>query len=98
MLAWLASAYAKNQQKDEAFVLLEELKEIRENSLAGSPSFFIAVIYSAMDEKDLAFQWLKKSYDDHDMELVWLKTEPQLYPLYDDPRFIELVEKVGFPN
>jgi len=96
MLAWLAAAYAKNGQENKAVELLNELKEIREQSLAGSPAFYIAVIYSALDEKNLAFQWLEQAYEDHDMEMVWLKTEPQLYPLNDDPRFQDLLKRVGF--
>ena len=96
VLAWLAAAYAKNGQEDKAKNLLDELKEIREKSLAGSPSFYIAAIYSAMDKKELAFQWLEQAYEDHDMEMVWLKTEPQLYPLHDDPRFQDLAKRVGF--
>jgi len=96
MLAWLAAAYAKNGQEDKANELLEELKELKNKSLAGSPSFFIAVIYSALEEKELAFQWFEKAYEDHDVEMVWLKTEPQLYPLHDDPRFQDLLKRVGF--
>ena len=96
MMAWLAAAYAKNGQEDKAIELLVELKEIREKSLAGSPSFFIAVMYSALDEKELAFQWLENAYEDHDMEMVWLKTEPQLYPLHNDSRFQDLLKRVGF--
>jgi len=96
MMAWLAAAYAKNGQEDKANELLNELKEIREKSLAGSPSFFVAVIYSALDEEELAIQWLKNAFEDHDMEMVWLKTEPQLYPLHDDPRFQDLLKRVGF--
>jgi len=96
MMAWLAAAYAKNGQEDKALELLNELKERREQSLAGSPSFFIAVIYSALDEKELAFEWLERAYEDHDMEMVWLKAEPQLYPLKGDPRFQDLARRVGF--
>jgi len=55
-----------------------------------------AVIYSALDEKELALQWLEKAYEDHDLELVSLKAEPQLYPLYDDPRFQDLLKRIGF--
>ncbi len=96
MMAWLAAAYAKNGQEDKANELLDELKEIRNKSLAGSPSFFVAVIYSALDDKESAFQWLENAYEDHDMEMVWLKTEPQLYPLHDDSRFQDLLKRVGF--
>jgi len=96
VIGWLAAAYAKNGQEDKAIELLEELTEIREKSLAGSPSFYIAVIYSALDDKGSAFQWLEIAYEDHDMEMVWLKTEPQLYPLHADPRFRDLLKRVGF--
>ncbi len=54
------------------------------------------VIYSALDEKELAFEWLEQAFEDHDMEMVWLKTEPKLYPLHDDPRFQDLLKRVEF--
>jgi len=74
------------------------LKEKSQLSPVGSPAFNIAMIYSAMGEKDLAFQWLDQSFEDHEVEMHWLKVEPPFEPLHDDPRWQVMLDKVGFPD
>ncbi|MEK6782906.1 MAG: hypothetical protein AABY93_14500 [Bacteroidota bacterium] len=98
ILGWMGAAYAKLGRQDKANELLNELKERRKNSNAGSPNFFIAVIYAGLGEKELALEWLTKAYEEHDWEMPWLITEPQFYPLHDDPRFKNLVNKMNFPE
>ena len=58
----------------------------------------VAEIYGALGWKDEAFTWLNKAYDEHDPQIVSLKVTPTLDPLRSDPRFIELVRRVGLPN
>jgi hypothetical protein len=48
--------------------------------------------------KDQAFQWLNTAYQERDEGLVSLKTDFVLDPLRSDPRFAELVRKVGLPQ
>ncbi len=98
MLGWMGAAYARIGNKEKALELAEELKAIREQSGSSSTAFFIAVIYSALDDKALALQWLQAAYENHEMEMPWLQTEPQFYSLHDDPAFQDLINKVGFPN
>lgn len=64
----------------------------------GSPSFFIAAVYAAMDKNDLAIQWLEKAYKDHEVEMYWLKVEPLFKPLHNDIRFQNIVNKIGYPT
>ena len=59
-------------------------------------AFFVAVIYSALGEKEAALQWLKTSFESHDMEMPWLTTEPQFYNLHHEPEFLELAKRLGF--
>jgi hypothetical protein len=47
----------------------------------------IAELYTALGEKELAFVWLDKAYEDHDFILVLLKVEPTFDNLRSDPRF-----------
>ena len=62
--------------------------------------------YAKMREIDLAFDWLEKAYQDHEVEMYWLKVEPPFEPLHDDPRWQEMparqaldgLDKVGFPD
>jgi len=58
----------------------------------------IARFYADLGDKDQAFQWLETAYQEHDWLLMGLNTYFQLDPLRSDPRFTELVRKVGLPQ
>ncbi len=53
---------------------------------------------AALGEKDEAFATLNRAYENHEFGLLLIKTDPRLDPLRDDPRFQELLRKVGFPQ
>ena len=97
-LGFLAIAYYHIGKLDEAREILERLQLYSEESSAGSPSFFITMIYAQMGEIDLAFEWLDKAYNDHEVEMYWLKVEPLFEPMRKDPRWQEMLDKVGFPE
>ncbi|MFZ2002202.1 MAG: serine hydrolase [Candidatus Sulfotelmatobacter sp.] len=63
-----------------------------------SSAYFIAQAYADLGEKDQAFQWLNTTFQEHDEHLMWLKTDFVLDPIRSDPRFAELVRKVGLPQ
>lgn len=58
----------------------------------------IARFYADLGDKEQAFQWLDTAYKEHDWLLIGLNTQFQLDPLRSDPRFAELVSKVGLPK
>jgi TolB-like protein/class 3 adenylate cyclase len=95
-LCYAAIAYHKSDLKDSATKYLQEIKTRGEKSPIGSPSFYIACIYTAMNENDQAIQWLQKGYRDHEVEMYWINVDPVLVPLHNDPRFKELTSKIGF--
>ena len=64
----------------------------------GSPSFYTAMVYGSKGNIDEAFKWLEKSFMDNELELYWLKVEPEFESLYNDPRWQEMLDKVGFPD
>ena len=78
--------------------ILQEIMSMAKESSIGSPSFYIAMINAQLGETDIAFEWLEKAYDDHEQELYWLKVEPPFKPLYSDPRWQVVLDKVGFPE
>jgi len=94
----LAIAYYKLEREDDAISIIEELKQRSSQSPVGSPAFYVAMIYSSMGENDLAFQWLKKAFEDHEVEMHWLKVGPYFESLHDDPRWQVMLDKIGFPD
>jgi adenylate cyclase len=63
-----------------------------------SSALEIARFYADLGDKEQAFQWLDIAYQEHDWLLMGLKTSFQFDPLRSDPRFAELVRKVGLPQ
>jgi TolB-like protein/AraC-like DNA-binding protein len=98
MLGWMGAAYAKSGNNNKSKEIIEELKARWSNKENGSIAFFIAAIYSAMDDKTQALSWLKVAFDTHEMEMPWLLTEPQFYNLHNDPAFKQMALAMGFPQ
>jgi serine/threonine protein kinase/tetratricopeptide (TPR) repeat protein len=63
-----------------------------------SSAYGIAVLYADLGDKDQAFRWLSIAYQERDWFLEELKTDFLLDPIRSDPRFSELVRKVGLPQ
>jgi TolB-like protein len=61
-------------------------------------AFIIATFYAELGEKEQAFHWLNIAYQEHDWLLISLNSNFRLDPLRSDPRFAELVRKVGLPQ
>ena len=58
---------------------------------------FIAAVYAQLGEKDKAFQWLGRAYQNRDYFMSFLETDPFMDPLRQDPRFQDMLRRVGFP-
>jgi TolB-like protein/Tfp pilus assembly protein PilF len=58
----------------------------------------IAQVYTGLGQKDQAFQWLKRGADEQADCMVWLKSEPWNDPLRTDPRYAELLKRVGLDS
>jgi serine/threonine protein kinase/tetratricopeptide (TPR) repeat protein len=63
-----------------------------------SSAYNIAALYADLGDKDQAFRWLNTAYQERDWLLLGLKTDFSLDPIRSDPRFAELVRKVGLPQ
>lgn len=97
-LAIMSISHLHLGQIQDSEEYLEELFDRAEISAGGSPSFYIAMIYCQKGEINQAFKWLEKSYQDREVEMYWLKVEPPFEPIRSDPRYQELLDKVGFPK
>jgi TolB-like protein/DNA-binding winged helix-turn-helix (wHTH) protein/Flp pilus assembly protein TadD len=91
VMANLARAYVASGKRSEAIKLLRELKK-RSNATYSHGSE-IAVIYAALGDKDQAMTWLEKGYEERFNPGVLLR--PGFDPLRSDPRFQELVRRIG---
>jgi serine/threonine protein kinase/TolB-like protein/cytochrome c-type biogenesis protein CcmH/NrfG len=60
--------------------------------------YSIAALYADLGDKDHAFEWLNTAYLEHDENLLALRTDTAFDSLRSDPRYAELVRKVGFPQ
>jgi len=54
--------------------------------------------YAGLGDKEQAFAWLERSYEERRQRMVWLNVDPLLEPLRSDPRFADLVRRVGLPS
>ena len=98
MMGDLGIAYAKNGDTEKSKQVLTTLENIFKTGGGGSPAFYSAQIYSGLGDTEKAFEWLDKSFNNQETEMVWLKIEPQFDNIRSDERFAELLTKVGFPQ
>jgi TolB-like protein/DNA-binding winged helix-turn-helix (wHTH) protein/Flp pilus assembly protein TadD len=94
--AGLGNAYAVIGKKSEARAVLAELKQTYEQEYV--PANSIALIYAGLGEKDQAFAWLDKAYEQRAFQLQWLKADPRWDSLRSDPRFEELLRRLRIPQ
>jgi TolB-like protein/DNA-binding winged helix-turn-helix (wHTH) protein/Tfp pilus assembly protein PilF len=92
--ALLAHAYAIAGRKSEAQSELNVLTTAASHNQYVPPSY-LALISIAMGDKDKAFIYLEKSYQDRSEQMLYLAVEPLVDPLRGDPRFDSLLKRVG---
>jgi serine/threonine-protein kinase len=88
-----ACVYAAEGKRDQAEAGLQALLERSKQTYV--PFYYLAAISAALGEKDKAFDYLAMSYAERDAEKLWLKFDPQLDHLRDDPRFDDWLEKMN---
>jgi TolB-like protein/Flp pilus assembly protein TadD len=89
----LIRAYAHAGRRADALRLLEELKRRQKTSYVPTAAFVNA--YLGLDDKEQAFVWFEKAYQEKSNILQFLKVHPFFDPVRNDPRFADLVHRVG---
>jgi tetratricopeptide (TPR) repeat protein len=92
----LGYAYAREDRKAQARELLAELKELSKRRYVSGCD--LASIYAGLGEKDQAFAWLERAYEDHDFILTTLRVHPLFDSLRSDPRSADLLRRMGLPQ
>ena len=87
----LAYAYAVSGRRDEAARILNDLKNQSPQSFSNAPE--IAMVYVGLDDKDQAMAWLERAYAERFSP--WVLMRPCFDPLRPDPRFQDLLRRVG---
>ncbi|KAF5408371.1 MAG: TPR repeat protein [Candidatus Udaeobacter sp.] len=93
MRAALSRAYAQSQKKPGANEMLDKLNELSKQQYV-SP-YEVATIYIALGNNEQAFQLLEEAYAEHSFHLVYLNVSPQFKSVRSDPRFQDLVQRLG---
>lgn len=93
VVALLGHAYAASGKRDEALKMLDQLKETAKQQYV--PAYHFVILYAGLGDRDEAFQWLEKTYQDRTSRMTILQVDPFLDPLRSDLRFAGLVRRVG---
>ncbi len=95
--AALAHVYAVIGRKPQAEKILHDLEQKSKNTLVSPYTF--ATIYASLGNKDKAFQLLERAYREKSLDISWhLKADLRIDNLRSDPRFQDLVRRVGYPE
>jgi tetratricopeptide (TPR) repeat protein len=95
MISLLGHAYAVSGNKAEARRILAELDQQKQRYV--SP-YTVATIYAGLGDRDQAFKWLEKAFEERDIWLMNLAVDPQLTPLRADRRFADLLKRIGLAS
>ncbi|HEX8138834.1 MAG TPA: protein kinase [Pyrinomonadaceae bacterium] len=93
ILAALGHVYAASGRREEAERVLDALRERQKQSHVSPYDF--TIIYTALGERERAFECLEQAFENRSEALVWLKVDPRLDPIRTDPRFIHIQRRVG---
>jgi tetratricopeptide (TPR) repeat protein len=88
---YMGAAYARAGDRAQAQTILNRLETSKQYVSPGE----LPVLYAALGEKERAFASFEKAYATHDMQLQYLGVDPALDPLRSDPRFTDLMRRVG---
>ncbi len=86
----LGQAHALAGNKKEANELLDELRQSN-----AQPQYF-AWVYIGLGDWERAFKWMEKAFEDRSGDLIYLKTDPIYDRLRSEPRFANLLRRIGF--
>ena len=96
IILWLDAVYEKESGRDPDNILLE-LQDRYESKAGGSPAWFLALYHCLNEDYDAAIIWLTRSYENHEVEMTWLREEPILIPLRSHPIYREIYEAMNWP-
>jgi eukaryotic-like serine/threonine-protein kinase len=95
-VAGLGEALAAAGKRTEARNIIDELARSSKNGPV--PAYHIAGVYSALGDRDQAFASLEKAYQERDDQLLWTIVDPAFDGIRSDPRYGDLLRRMGLPQ
>jgi len=92
----LAITYARMDRQTEARNVLAQLVQATEKRYVSAP--LIAAVSTALGDKEEAFRWLERAYDEHSGVLQWIAFLPEFRALHSDVRFPDLLRRISAPQ
>jgi tetratricopeptide (TPR) repeat protein len=92
-LGWV---YAVSGRRADALKIAKELKDL--SSHAYVDFYQVAEIYAGLGDKDEAFRLLEKAYEEHSSNMPFLAVDPFWYGIRSDPRYADLLRRMGLPR
>lgn len=96
ILPSLGHALAVSGERRGAREILKELRELSGRRYI--PACGVALVHAGLGEREEVYRWLRKAFEQRDMNLLWLKVNPRFDSLRGDAEFEELVRRVGIPS
>ena len=93
VLSLMGHEYAVSGDKEKAEQIIIKLRQLSSSEYV--PTIYVALVYTGLHDLNHAFEWLDKAYQERCEYLVYLPTEPLADPLRDDPRFPQLLHRLG---
>jgi TolB-like protein len=94
ILSFLGWVYAVSARQEKARNVLNRMLDLRARRYMDAYS--IGEVYAGLGEKEKAFEWLTKAYEEHSGQMWLIKIDPWINNLRSDPRYKELLKKMGF--
>jgi adenylate cyclase len=93
-LGFTGYVYAVTGRRADALKILQRLDELQKRRFISTISR--VYVYAGLGDKDKAFEWLEKAYEERSDSLAWFRFDPESKSLRSDPRFAVLMRKIGF--
>src|SRR6266702_4049416 len=95
MRAALAQTLAAAGRREKALQILDELTELAKQKYVAP--YFFAGIHVGLGDQDRAIEYFEKAYEEHSHWLMYLHMDPGMDSLRSNPRFQDLLRRVGLP-
>jgi tetratricopeptide (TPR) repeat protein len=93
IFSFLGWAYAVSGRQEKARSLLKCMLDLSTRRYVDA--YMIAEVYAGLGEKDKAFEWLNKAYEEHAGQMIFVRVDPWIENLRSDPRYTALLRRIG---